>query len=227
MKNFFASTCLATALAAIGMVPMGASANLLNNAGFEDPLGFDFADITNWNGFFGGPAGTILAASNELGAPAFAGNQALFLRISGNQNAAAGPITNGHNSFTGHVQRAGGVVAGELYELSVWALEVSNAGNVAEYRIEWLDAGGAEISRVNMVLDSLTGSYEQYSFQATAPAGATQAGIVFAVQSFDNDGSDANIQVVLDNASFDVVPEPASAALLALGGLAALRRRVA
>ena len=39
--------------------------NLLNNAGFEDPLGFDFSNVTNWNGFFGGPAGTFLQAFND------------------------------------------------------------------------------------------------------------------------------------------------------------------
>ena len=102
----------------LALVAGGASGqNLLNNAGFEDPLGFDFADVTNWNGFFGGPAGTFLQAFNDTGATPRSGNNALVLTIQGD---ASFPTT-GFDAFTGHVQQIPGIAEGAEYDLSIWA----------------------------------------------------------------------------------------------------------
>lgn len=227
MMKSLAPTFFAATIAIAGMTPV-ASANLLNNGGFEEDLGFDFANPANWNGFFGGPAGTNLAAFNDQipSAQVFEGEKALFLRIAGNANEAAGPLTPGFDAFTGHVQTVEGLSGGTPYVFSIYAKEFVNDGNGFEFRVEWQDASGVEISRTNVELqDVLTGDWEQYSISETAPAGTARASVVVAVQSFLNDGSFANIQVGVDAASFDVVPEPASAALLALGGLVAIRRR--
>ena len=57
------------------------------------------------------------------------------------------------------------------------------------------------------------------------PAGTVRANAVIAVQSFLNDGVIADISIAVDDASFVLVPAPASAALLGFGGLCATRRR--
>jgi hypothetical protein len=222
MKSLLTTTCL---VAVVGMSSI-ASANLLNNPGFEDDLGFDFSNVTNWNGFFGGPPGSILAAFNDVLPPSEAnsGSKALFLRIAGSQNPSQ--PTNGFDAFAGHVQQIPGISAGVEYVASIYAKEIVNSGNAVEFRIEWFDAGDGPLGSNQILLqDVLTSEYQQFEVSAVAPATATRANVVLAVQSFVNDGVFANIQIAADDASFTVVPEPASAALLALGGLAALRRR--
>ncbi len=208
----------------LALVAGGASGqNLLNNAGFEDPLGFDFADVTNWNGFFGGPAGTFLQAFNDTGATPRSGNNALVLTIQGD---ASFPTT-GFDAFTGHVQQIPGIAEGAEYDLSIWARANGNVNNGAELRIEWFDAADNNIgSTGNLFLqDLLTNDYQQFSIGGVAPAGTVRANAVIAVQSFLNDGNIADISIAVDDAAFVLVPAPASAALLGLGGLCAVRRR--
>jgi hypothetical protein len=198
--------------------------NLLNNPGFESDLGFDFSDVTNWNGFFGGPAGTFLEAFNTTGTAPRSGDRALELTIEG----VAG-VTDGFNAFTGHVQTVFGIVPGAEYEFSIWARSNGDVANGAEFRIEWLNAFGSPIGdpfALNTpIQDALTGDYQQFSVSGIAPAGAARAAAVIAVQSFLNDGVIADISIAVDDASLVLVPAPASAALLALGSLAAARRR--
>lgn len=196
--------------------------NLLNNPGFESDLGFDFSNPSNWNGFFGGPAGTFLEAFNFTGAAPLSGSKALVTTIRG----VAG-TTDGNNAFTGHVQIVDGLTAGLPYELSVWARTNPAVLNGAEFRIEWQNAVGTEISRFNMPIQSLlTSSYQRFSITDTAPAGATRAAIVLAVQSFDPSSQPlADTSVAWDDAAFQVVPAPGVASLIGLTGLVSLRRR--
>lgn len=195
--------------------------NLLNNPGFEDPLGFDFSNPLNWNGFFGGPAGTFLQAFNDTGATPRSGNNALVTTIQGVPG-----VTTGFDAFTGHVQIVLGLSAGTEYEYSVWARTNPAITNGAEFRIEWQDAFGTEISRINVeIQDFLTSDYQQFSLGGIAPAGTARAAVVLATQSFINDGVIANTSVAWDDASLVAVPAPASIALLGLAGLSAARRR--
>lgn len=228
MKTF----ALCTAAAVVGLAGGVAPAqNLLNNGGFESPLGFDFSDTSNWNGFFGGPAGTYLEAFNDLGAPARSGSQALQLTINGvldemDPNYNGTDLTTGFDAFVGHVQTVMGLSEGTEYEFSLWAMAIGDVTNGVEYRVEWQDAAGVEISRTNVEIQGgLTDSYQQFSFSEVAPTGTARAALVIAAQSFTNDGVVADTTVVIDDASFSVVPAPASAALLGLGGLVAARRR--
>lgn len=212
--------------AAFGMIVMLAGAasgqNMLNNAGFEDDLGFDFSNPFNWNGFFGGPAGTFLEAFNDTGTAPRSGNKALELTIMGDPN-----VTNGFDAFTGHVQQVPGIVEGTPYDFSVWSRSNGNVTNGAEIRIEWFDAGGTFIGSTGNLefQDSLTAAYQQFTVSGVAPTGAVRANAVVAVQSFLNDGVLADISIAVDDASFVVVPAPASAALMGLGGLVMARRR--
>ncbi|MGQ0628015.1 MAG: hypothetical protein ACT4PL_07940 [Phycisphaerales bacterium] len=195
--------------------------NLLNNAGFEDPLGFDFANQSNWNGFFGGPGGTFLEAFNTTGASPRSGASALVTTIRGVPG-----ITTGFDAFTGHVQVVSGIMAGETYELSIWARSNPVILDGAEFRVEWRDAGGGEISRFNSVIQmGLTAEYQQFSFTQTAPAGAASAAIVLAVQSFFHTGVQADTSVAWDDASFRTIPTPGAAAIFAVAGLLTARRR--
>ena len=194
--------------------------NLLNNSGFEDPLGFDFSNPSNWNGFFGGPAGTFLQAFNDTGATPRTGDRALVTTIRGVAGA-----TEGRDAFTGHVQIVTGITPGLPYELEVWARTNPSINNGAEMRVEWLNAGGTEISRFNLPVEALlSSSYQRFAFTDVAPAGAARAAIVFAVQSFTG-ASPADTSVAWDDASFGVVPTPGTAVLLGFGALVAGRRR--
>jgi hypothetical protein len=198
-----------------------AGTNFLNNASFENPLGFDFSNPSNWNGFFGGPAGTFLQAFNDTGAAARSGDRALVTTIRGIPG-----VTDGFNAFTGHVQIVTGLTAGSSYELSVWARGNPTVLDGAEYRIEWQNASGVEIGRVNTEIHPfLTGDYQRFAITAVAPEGATRAAVVFAVQSFFHTGNIADTSVAWDDASLTVIPAPASLGLLAMAGLTGLRRR--
>jgi len=210
------------ALVAGALLCGNVGANELNNAGFEDPLGFDFSDTSNWNGFFGGPAGVFLEAFNDTGAPANSGSQALELTIEGNQD------TNGFESFTGHVQTVPGVSEGDSVLYSVWARNNDSAlTGVVEFRIEFRDASNVEISRAQIELQNLlTDVYAPYSVPGIAPAGTASVNAVLAVSSFNQDVLHDH-SALFDDASLIVtrIPEPASAMLLALGLCVGVIRR--
>ncbi|MBS0196505.1 MAG: hypothetical protein JSR77_07085 [Planctomycetes bacterium] len=218
MTNRISFVCVSALLCLAGAA--SAAPNLLNNAGFESPLGFDFSNLSNWNGFFGGPAGTFLEAFNTTGATPHSGAQALVTTV------RSGPGTDGLGAFTGHVQFVTSIIPGSMYELSVWARTNPIVTNGAEFRVEWQDAGGNEISRHNAAIqDLLTANFQQFSFTETAPAGAARAAIVLAVHSFVNTQPNADTSVAWDDASFSVVPAPSAAALLGVGALLVGRRR--
>ncbi len=182
--------------------PPPPATNLLNNAGFELPLGFNFANPQNWNGFFGGPPGTVLQAFNNTGATPRSDAQALVTTVRGTDTVL------GHNAFTGHVQVVLGLEGGRQYELSVWARANPAINNGAEFRIEWQNATGGEIGRFNQpIQDLLTGEYQRFTILQTAPAGTARAAIVMAVQSFLNNGTRSETSVAWDDAAF-VVVEP-------------------
>jgi MYXO-CTERM domain-containing protein len=96
-------------------------------------------------------------------------------------------------------------------------------------RIEWRNSvTETEISRTpNLITTpSLTTDYQQFSVSAPVPVGANLARIVYAIQTYDG-GPGNTGTVYLDDASFEVVPEPAAGLLgviaLALG--CGVRRR--
>ncbi|QDT70335.1 hypothetical protein MalM25_32820 [Planctomycetes bacterium MalM25] len=221
---------LLLALAAALTLTTGVQAsNLLNNAGFEDPLGFDFSDVTNWNGFFGGPPGAFLEAFNDTGAPAFAGAQALELTIEA--GTFEGQPVNATNSFVGHTQSVPGVSEGDELVYSVWARNNASGltGNV-EFRIEYRDGGGGEISRDQILLDGgLTSEYQPFSVMGTAPAGTESVNVVMALATFNQDVPHSH-SVLFDNASLtsSAIPEPTGlllAGLTAVGVATARRQR--
>ncbi len=193
----------------------GANAqNLLFNASFENQVNFDGNDVGNWNSFFGGA--DFQMSEQVLGPPTVDGD---FVLQIGTFNTV--------NTFVGVTQRVG-VEAGMEYEFSMFAREVIQNGIFAEYRIEWVDAGGVIIGDqfgLNTAFhDDLTSDFQEFSLTAEAPTGAVTAVAVIAVQTFGSAAPHEGF-IQIDAASFSKVPAPGTLALLGLGAMGVARRR--
>lgn len=188
-----------------------ASANLLSNPGFETtPLVDDGSGVGKWQPFGGsGVALPTLSATDSTTPRSGASHLALQL-------------DNIPNSFAGVYQDVGGLTAGQSVTWSGWTMDLGQDAGGAEIRIEWRDSvGNTEITRTPNLVPTLTPNvYTQWSLTDVVPAGADTARVVYAIQSF---GAGPNQLHYVDDTS--VIPEPASLALLGLGGLAMLRRR--
>lgn len=208
--NRFVQTGLAVcAAAALSLTATTAQANLLTNPGFEDPVTADGPPFVGfWEAFNGGGAASFNSTVMPL-----SGLQHLELQIN-----------NTPNTFAGAFQDIPGLIAGQELTWSGWTKDVGADGGGAEVRIEWRDSvGNIEVSRTPNFVPVLTpGEYTLWSLTDTVPAGADTARVVYAIQSF---GAGPNQNHYVDDTSVTVIPEPASLALLGLGGLAMLRRR--
>lgn len=203
-KLILASIFLAAATSFAG------AANLFVDPGFENPgtITFDGAPfVGTWEGFNGG--GATAAATTTLPRT---GAQALTLTI-----------TLTPNTFAGAFQDAA-VIAGTEYSFSGYHITTSSPLNLGvEARIEWRNAS-SEVSRTPNITPTPGATYTPFSLTGTAPAGATFARVVYAVQSFST-SPNGNGVVHVDDVSFSAVPEPSSLGLLALGAMALGRRR--
>jgi hypothetical protein len=209
MNRFVKGGLSVCAIGALFLTASVSYANLLDNSGFEDPLTSDgppFDD--NWEAFTGGAGAiSINSTTNPL-----SGTQHLQLQISGTAN-----------NFAGVFQDVPGLSAGEELTWSGWSLDAGTDAGGTEIRIEWRDSvGNAEISRTANYVPVLTDVYTQWSLTDTVPAGADLARVVYAIQSF---GAGPNQNIYVDDVSVTVIPEPASLALLGLGGLVMFLRR--
>lgn len=178
--------------------------NLLVNPSFEDPITYDGAPfVGSWEGFSSAGA----SAANSSLQPR-TGAQSLGLSISNTPNAFAG-------AFQDVL-----VSAGVDYIFGGWHLTTSSPLSLGvEVRIEWRNSGSnTEVSRTpnSTPVPGLT--YQPWNLQATVPAGADLARVVYAIQSFST-APLGNGNVFVDDVSVAVVPEPSTLALLALGGL--------
>jgi len=184
------------------------AANLLVNPGFESPITTDGAPFV---GFWEGFAGDGASAANGTTQPR-SGAQHLTLTI-----------TTTPNSFTGTFQDVA-VLTGTEYTFSGWHATASSPLNVGvELRIEWRNAT-TEVSRTPNSTPVPSAAYSAFSLSATAPAGADTARIVYAIQSFST-APLGNGVVMVDDVSFQAVPEPSAALFLGMGGLVLASRR--
>jgi hypothetical protein len=186
---------------ALLLASVQASADLLANAGFEDPITFDGPPfVGSWEGFSGG--GGASAANSPLSPRT--GLQALGLSIS-----------NTPNTFAGAFQDVLGVTSGTSYTFSGWQLAGSSPFDVGiEVRIEWRDsATDSEIGRTPNLTPIPLGNYSAFSLSAVAPAGADTARVVYAIQSFSVGGTNSGT-VFVDDLFFDLTAPPDPNALL-------------
>ena len=189
-----------------------ASANLLSNAGFEDPITFDGPPFTgSWEGFrTGDGASADASAANSASSPRTGLQSALLI------------LNNKPLAFAGVAQDVSGVTAGTSYTFSGWHLAGSSPFDVGvEIRIEWRASGSnTEIDRTPNLTPIPLLAYSEFSLSAMAPVGADVARVVYAIQSFSTNPL-GNGRVFVDDLSFDAsvpaVPEPGTLALLSLG----------
>ncbi|MEM9752699.1 MAG: PEP-CTERM sorting domain-containing protein [Planctomycetota bacterium] len=202
--NHWKNVSMAVALAVGGVYAVGpAQGELLTNPGFED---------TDTDGNQGDGWGSF-------GAAGF--------------NAFFGP--NGHASlFMDNPGNSGGVfqtgiagVAGAEYTFTLTDVRIeSNAAADLRFGLEFYQGDDATQISTNIVPISLaqTGDGLNFTMSGIAPSGTA---FVRPIILFDNVTSTAGGQENAFVFEATLVPEPATAALLGLGGLAMLRRRVA
>lgn len=209
------ATCWAVAWLALGFAAApAAAANLLANPGFEIPAlaGGDVFGATGWN-VFGGGTFTI-KLSPHSGSNAF---------------KTFGVTSGAFQDFP--------AVPGQPWQGSAWVLNPSfdamAGAQIATANIEWRDAGGGliafETSTPAINSSTPTGStaadYTLVNVAGIAPPNTATARFVLLTGAFGAPGGGAPF---FDDASFELVPEPTSLGLLALGAigcLATLRRR--
>ena len=189
--------------------------NLLMNAGFEAAVNYDGNSVGNWSAFFGGADFQMVESIVPVDPP-----------IDGTNVLQIGTF-NTPDTFAGVVQNVG-VDAGMEYEFSIFAREIIQNGINAEFRIEWVDAGGAiigdQFALNTPIQDLLTADFQEFSIVAEAPTGAVSANAVIAVATFGTASPwEGFIQV--DGTSFTKIPAPASLALLGMGAMVGARRR--
>jgi len=209
MKLF--STLTLTA-AAVLVVPAVQAQNLLANPDFEavvlDPL-TDTAGAPGWTDF----NGTAFTRHESPRSP----NNAF-------------KVFGGGGAFQDFAATPGTEYTGSVYGLNP-SFDPLTGGAIAAVNIEFRDAGGNLLGDVlsNPFLDANSASgnseggtapevYQLATVSGTAPTNTTS--VRFALFSGGGGGA-----AYFDDASFGVVPEPASLALLGAGGLALIGRR--
>ncbi len=201
------------ALTACGLVGT-ASANVLANPGFEDPVilpGAEVPGAADWSSFNG--AFTI---SSIVDTPNSGDNSLKVFGVAGVfQDFAASE--------------------GQTWNGGAWVRNPSNDlmgdGQVAAVNIEWLDGGLNQIDFIsNGDFVGATAPVDEWTLVTVtgeAPAGTAFARLTLITGDFRPDLGAGGGAPRYDDAFFEqlVIPEPGSMALLGLGGLALFARR--
>jgi hypothetical protein len=192
-----------------------ASANVLLNPGFESPnaSGGDVYGSTNWGAF--NDAWTTANVTPHSGSQA--------LKVFGPFFQFGG---------AGAVQGTFATSPGQTWEASAYlrndSTDPMQGTNFAVVKMEFLNSSNAVIGSAESTHFDATFPQNVWTLetvQGTAPAGTTSAQIVLVHVQLNNPVTGGS--VFFDDASFSVVPEPASLGLIgaAVGSLALRRRK--
>ena len=185
--------------------------NAFDNGGFET-VGTTFP-AESWQ---------AAASGYSLSNDARTGNFALEL---------SSPAFNAAVALQNNVEDGGQppLVVGDNPELSFWAKGTAGGTGNVNFALRFLDGTGNILydSGLQFFQGSInTSSYSEITFTPNpVPTGAVAAFIEFSQAIGPIDGGNPAGQVLIDDLSLEVIPEPASLALLGLGGLAMLGRR--
>ena len=211
-----AAAIVATMLFA-GRAP--AAADLIVNGGFELGTG---TDADSWSQFVGAtpPAMVTVDRINSMQAT---GDWAMELSVTGSS------MSIGTNAEIQQLTALNSITPGSSYDMSFLA----KAGNIGPgvvvfMEVQWLDSDGSDgggikgTSGLVQFAGSLTNVYQSFGFTGIVAAPGSDAALVdIRMNGGAFDGSDGLMYV--DDVT--LTPEPGSLALLAIGGIALLRRR--
>ena len=175
---------------------------------------FEAGDTSGWESF---PTGDSSFDVTADAADVFAGE---FSGVLGNVATGSAAVIKQANIGIGQV------MPGMDVEISFWAKATNEVGgvNFAEFFSE-LDGGGTSSNEILGGGPLFAGSdWTFFSFSTTAGADVS-GGITLQFTATTGANIGSTSEIFLDDVSVQIIPAPSSAALLGLGGIAAIRRR--
>jgi len=205
MKIFATTTCVA-ALATFAVTPVSAQ-ELVTNGGFES------GDFTGWLEFGEGGSASIDitndAASGQFAA-AIINNQPALGLVLKQERFAAGVVALG-DEVTVSFDAKGTAAEGGVF-FAQFFYETANGG--ASNGAGFLSGGPLTLSN----------AYQSFSFTQIINSDV-DGGLSLQFNAATGGAGSSSAELFVDNVSVQIVPEPASLALLGLGGVALLARR--
>lgn len=220
MRNRFTQV-LATGIVAVIFFAGSArvAADIVVNGGFELGTG---ADADNWNQFEVATP-PALASVDRVNMMQATGDWAMELSVTGSSMSV------GTNAEIQQLTALNSITPGSSYDMSFLAKAANiGPGVVVFMEVQWLDSDGSDGGGVKgssglvQFAGSLTNVYQSFGFTGIVAAPGSDAALVdIRMNGGAFDGSDGLMYV--DDVR--LTPEPGSLVLLAIGGIALLRRR--
>jgi hypothetical protein len=225
-KSLFTSLVAVSGLLCTVGAHRSSAANILQNGGFETADATTSTGAADWTSVIGAAPGTVGSASLVVDPTnAHSGNN--YLQIS----ATGLDMVGGANVQAINNTPLGSVTPNLTYTLTLYAKGAFQPGDVANFALNFLDSsgnviGGSGVSTGNFA--SIGSGYTLYTESAMAPANASAAQANLSLTSGAITGTGPgtlSIDDVAISAPGGATPEPATLAILGIGGVALLRRK--